>query len=101
MRTDWYPDRTNHHADETVLRLSFAALRASARHVVPLEEWHGGKSHTETDQNGDEHQASDTLSPVVVANEDDGVAEEECVLRHGQKQESWTRVQMHSREDRR
>ena len=80
MRTDWYPDRANHHADETVLRLSFAALRASARHVVPLEEWHGGKSHTETDPHGNEHQASNTLSPVVVANEDDGVAEEECVL---------------------
>ena len=83
MRTDWYPDRANHHADETVLRLCFATLCGSTLHVVLLEERHGRECHTQTDPDGDEHETSETLSPVVVTDEDDWITEEERVLYRG------------------
>lgn len=79
-RTDRYPDRADHHAYETVLRLCLAALGSCTRHVVPLEEWHGGEGTSKTDPYRDERQTGDTVRPLVVTAEDDRVTEEEGVL---------------------
>ena len=79
--TNWNPYRTDHHTNETILRLSLAALRGSTFHVVPLKKGHDSEGDAETDPDRDERQANKAIVPTIVLAKDDGETEEECILK--------------------
>lgn len=96
-RTDGNPDGTDHHADQAVLGLGLAALGGSPLHVVALQEGHDGEGEAKPYPDGDKRKADEAVVPMVVVAEDNGVAEEECVLHTCEQMEMDTVVRRRTR----